>query len=105
ESFHTLTDITLQIATSTREIGGKIEAHSQEINELVTTSQGNVDRKVAKRLITRAASDMDQYVARMEAELPLFGQNLDKGMQALIRAAMLSVEFETTDAEQGQARE
>jgi hypothetical protein len=105
ESFHTLTDITLQIATSTRELGGKIEAHSQEINELVTTSQGNVDRKVAKRLITRAASDMDQYVARMEAELPLFGQNLDKGMQALIRAAMLSVEFETTDAEQGQARE
>ena len=72
-------------------LGGKINAHSQEINELVAASQGNVDRKVAKRLITRAASDMDQYVARMEVELPLFWQNLDEGMKALIRAAMLSV--------------
>jgi hypothetical protein len=105
ESFQALTDIALRIATSTEELGRKIHAHSQEINELVAASPGNVDRKVAKRLITRAASDMDQYVARMEAELPLFGQNLGEGMQALISTAMLSIEFEATDPEQEQARE
>jgi hypothetical protein len=41
----------------------------------------------------------------MEAELPLFGQNLGEGMQALISTAMLSIEFEATDPEQEQARE
>jgi hypothetical protein len=105
ERFHDLTNITMRIATLTEELGVKIAAHSQEMNELVVAAQGSVDRSVAKRLITRAAGDMDQYVARMEAELPLFGQNLDEGMHAVIRSAMLSVELGAAYTEQEQVRE
>ena len=80
-------------------------ARTEEISSLTAGSQGNVNRSVAKRLIARAAGDMDQYVARMEAELPLFGKNFNEGMDAFLRAAQISVEIQPTHTEQDQARE
>jgi acetylglutamate kinase len=56
-------------------------------------------------LIARVAADMDQYVQRMEAELPLFSKHLNKGMNALVQAAAMAIEFKVKDVDLGQAKE
>ncbi|MCH8113726.1 MAG: hypothetical protein IH905_17540, partial [Proteobacteria bacterium] len=71
DRFAELTNIAVRIAKATKELGEKMTERSTELEELLRGSQGSVSRKVAKRLISRAAADMDQYTAHIEAELPL----------------------------------
>ena len=52
----------------------------------------------------KAASDMDEYVERVEAEIPLFSLNLDEGMNVLIDSTKLMVEFGVSEADRSKAR-
>ncbi|MEC4684472.1 MAG: hypothetical protein VST71_01900 [Nitrospirota bacterium] len=104
DEFTTITEITERIATATNEIGEKMQTRTAEIEEF-TSGPDCTNRKVAKRLIARAAADMDQYVQRMEAELPLFSQHLNAGMNALVQAAAMAIEFKVEDDDLGQAKE
>jgi hypothetical protein len=101
DEFATLVEITERIAAATVEIGEKMQARTTETKEFTAGSDAS-NRKAAKRLISKAAADMDQYVHRMEAELPLFSQHLNSGMNALISAAAMGIEFkiEGDDLEQ-----
>jgi len=85
-----MTEISERIANATEELGAKITARAAEINAVKT--KGDVSRKVAKRLIANAASDMDQYVARMEAEIPSFGAAVSDGMNAFVKAMNMSLD-------------
>lgn len=105
ERFEELTDIAGRIISCTEELGTKTSARTEEIQDLVSRYGNNLDRSIIKNVITKTASDMDQYVARMEAELPLFNKNLNEGIDTLVQAAKISVEFNATDAEQDQVRE
>jgi len=87
-----LTDISNRIANATEELGTKITARAAEINDVKAKAQGDVSRNVAKRLIAKAAIDMDQYVARMEAEVPSFGTAVTEGMNAFVKAMNLSID-------------
>ena len=100
EKFEELSDIVLRIAVSTNELVEQVSAHTQEINDRVERSQGNVNRSTAKRLVGKVAEDMDRYVVRMEEELPIFEQNLNEGMDAFIRTTTMV--FETSVAESDQ---
>ncbi len=102
ERFEELGEIAARIAKSTEELGEKFRTRTKELNEL--SASGQVDRKQAKRLMERAATDMDQYVERIEAEIPLFAKNLDEGMNALIDTTKLIVEFNISESDQTQAR-
>jgi hypothetical protein len=97
DRFGQLTAITERIGNATTDLGDKMSQNTAQINQLKTASQGNVDRKAAKRLISIAASDMNEYTARMEAEVPIFSHSLNEGMNAMVRAASMSVEIETKD--------
>ena len=103
DEFSTLEEITERIASATVEIGEKMNARAAETTEFAAGPDAQ-NRKAAKRLVAKAAADMDQYVHRMELELPLFSQHLNAGLNALTRAAALSIEFniEKEDLEQAK---
>ncbi len=96
DEFATVVEICERIAAATVEMGEKMQVRTREVQAMSGSESTN--RKVAKRLIARAAADMDQFVHRMEAELPLFSQHLSTGMNALIHGAAIAVEL-TIDAE------
>jgi hypothetical protein len=96
--FDTLGEIAERITNATLEIGQKMEARTKETLEF-TSGKEATNRKAAKRLIAKAASDMDQFVARMEAELPLFSHHLNSGMNMLTQAATISIELNINDAD------
>ena len=94
DDFSKLTEITKRIENTTVELGEKIKSRTSEIDRFAGGSN-SPNRKVVKRLLKNVASDMDQYVHRMEAEMPLFGQLLNSGTNTLSQIAVLFVEFST----------
>jgi hypothetical protein len=71
DRFAELTEIAERIAGATEDLGTKMRQRTGEITALQSNSSGTADVKEAKRLIARAASDMRQFTARIEAEIPL----------------------------------
>ena len=104
DEFSSLVDISKRIADATEEVGTKISQRTDEIGEFARSSNSK-DRNSAKRIIERAAADMDHYVHRMEAELPLFSQHLTSGMNFLTKAAELSLDFMVDDTQVEQLRQ
>ncbi len=104
DEFSTLEEITERIASATIEIGEKMNARTAETTEFAAGPDAQ-NRKAAKRLVAKAAADMDQYVHRMESELPLFSQHLNAGLNALTRAAALSIELNIEDEGLEQAKD
>ncbi len=104
DEFVTLAEIMECIAEATVEIGEKMSARTTEIKKF-SAGPDSKNRKAAKRLVSKAASDMDQYVHRMESELPLFSEHLNAGMNALTQAATISIEFNADDEGLEQAKE
>jgi len=91
-----MTSVSARIAKATEELGVQLTARSAEIND--AKDKGDIPRNAAKRLIAKAASDMDQYVARMEAELPAFSKSVSEGLNALVKAMTLSIDTDAQNA-------
>ena len=92
DDFSSLTEIAERISDATAELGKKMRSRTSEIGNLAESSN-SPSRKAVKRLTTNAASDMDQYVRRMEEELPHFSQLLKSGTNTLSRMSALLLEF------------
>jgi len=105
DQFAELREISTRIAVATEEIGEKMHDRTAEMEALPRDSQGNANRKDAKRLIGKAASDMKQYTARIEAELPLFRTAMDTGMNSFVKAVTISVDLPTTEEDLQQTNE
>jgi len=105
DRFEELRSISERIAKATENLGEKMEDRTAEMETLRRDSQGNANRKDAKRLMTKAASDMEQYTAHVEAELPLFSDALNTGMNSLVRATTMSVDVKSDDADTDQAKQ
>lgn len=104
DRFAELGNISERIGEATDDLGEKITGRTKQINNLPRDLQGNVAPKDAKRLISRVAADMEQYTARIEAELPLFSDALNTGMTAFIRSVSMfaDLDAEATNAEQAK---
>lgn len=104
DKFEELTSISTRIGEATEQLGENMEERTREMEKIPKNSKGNSNRKAAKRLIGRAASDMKQYTARIEAELPLFSDAMNVGVNSLIRAATMSIDLRASeeDAEEIQ---
>lgn len=103
DRFEQITAIAERISAATEEIGNRIGERTLQMNGLSRDSQGIVNRKAAKHLIAMAASDMDNYTTRMEAEIPIFSNSLNDGMNALIRASTMSIDLASqNDPEQAK---
>lgn len=104
DEFAIVIEISERIGAATVEIGEKMSMRTEEVKAFSTGPNAR-SRKAAKRLIANAASDMDQYVHRMEAEIPLFSDHLNAGMVAFTKAAAMSIEFSANDETHEQATE
>jgi hypothetical protein len=103
--FQELTAISERIRDAIEELGRKMTTRTTEMEGIPKDSDGNANRHEAKRLIAKAALDMNQFTARIEAELPLFRSAMNSGMNAFIRAATMSVEFSSHEDDANHARE
>lgn len=101
ERFAELTEISQRIADATEQLGAKMHERTAEISALRDTATGSADVREAKRFISRAASDMRQFTARIEGELPLFSDSMNSGMNAFIRATAL---YGTVEVDQQQVK-
>lgn len=104
DEFATLHEISDRIAAATIEIGEKMEARTKETQQFAAGPDSR-NRKAAKRLIAKAATDMEQFVHRIEAELPLFSQHLNAGINALIQASQMSLDFTIKGEDLEQVKE
>ena len=93
DRFGKLIAISERISAATEAVGNKMAERTTQVNELPRDSKGKPNLKAAKRLISMTASDMDDYTARMEAEIPIFSNSWNDGMNALIRVTTMSVDF------------
>jgi ribosome-associated translation inhibitor RaiA len=103
DKFAELLDVMNRMAAATEELGAKITDRTAEIGALPRDAQENANPKDAKRLISKAAADMNQYTARIEAELPLFSDAMNSGMNSFIKAATMSIDLhnKADDVQQG----
>jgi hypothetical protein len=105
DKFSELTEISQRIANATEEFGQKLTDRSTEILKLPRDVHGNANRKDAKRMISRTASDMTQYTTRITAELPLFRDTMNVGINSFIKAATMSVDLKSDDDDVRNAKE
>lgn len=100
EHFGALNEIAERISTETSILGQKMQGRTLEINAATVEAQGRLGRRAARSLIEKAASDMTQYVARMNTEIPLFKDLLCRGADAAARAALISAAMRSGDKQQ-----
>jgi hypothetical protein len=102
ESSSQLTEIAQRINDETLDLANRIEERSQEIAASSAQAQGQLSRPEAKRLIEKAAFDMNRYVAHLKTELPLFREMTGKSADAAARAALMTVAIGSKDRKQVQ---
>ncbi|MDE2887550.1 MAG: hypothetical protein OXR72_04995 [Gemmatimonadota bacterium] len=90
--FDKTTEVVDRISTAVDDIGKSMNIRTQEISDLSSGKQ-IVGRNVAKRIINRAALDMDDFVKRIEIELPSFKVHSERGVQAFLQYAYVFNDF------------
>lgn len=105
DRFVELGNISERISEATEDLAEKMTRRTKQIEKLPRDLQGIVNPKDAKRLISRAAVDMEQYTARIDAELPLFSDALNTGMTAFIRCVSMFMGLDAVVAHAEQAKE
>ena len=93
EQFSGLKDTAERLTSSIDELSARMRERTVEMDALPRDSQGNANRKDVRRLISRAATDMEQFASRTDVEIPLFSTALNSGMTALTRFILLSVDL------------
>lgn len=104
DEFLALVEITENIASATTEVGEKVRDRTNEMGDL-SKSPRSSNVKSVKRIIEKSAADMDQYSHRMEAEMPLFSNHLNTAMNALTKAAEISIDFSVDESRVDEIRE
>ena len=105
ERFKEVTESSERIGSATEELGDELNAQVVKINSIPRDFKGKVDPRDAKPHVSKIATEMNRYTKRIGAEIPFFRENLNEGMNALIRAALMSsVDFKEHE-DQTQAKE
>lgn len=76
----------------------KINYQTKELISLQNT-QGQIETKTARRIASRVADDMNEYVTRTNAELPIFSRNLRKAIKIFGQAVNISTDFGPSNTE------
>jgi hypothetical protein len=98
--FTGLVEITGRIAAETKALVARIEERTKDIQDVGARAPGHLSRAEFRAVIEKAAFDMNQYVARVRTELPLFRDNLQRGADAVARAALITADFDSEDRRQ-----
>lgn len=83
------------IGVFTTELTEKITARTEELTSLPKDSQGNLNRKDARRIMVRTAGDMNQFTEKVNLSTPLFSKSFNQGMDAFVQYIQLSTELDS----------
>jgi hypothetical protein len=89
-----MNDLLARMTGAVETLGEKMTQRVAEINQGYAMDKSSRVRYL-KRIANTAASDMQDYCAQMEADVPLFGGLFRRGTSAMARAAAMAVEFGT----------
>ncbi len=98
DSFAALTESSERIVALTEALGRDMDKRTAEITE-ANKDAGTGDVKKIKRLCNQAAADLEVFTRRMEAEVPLFKDNLYQGLDAYAKTGSLLPEFGAKEKE------
>jgi hypothetical protein len=103
EKFLEATDVITRIVKATEAIGKKIHQHAQRVQ--AATATGSVKRTAAKRLLSKAAKDINDYAAKLNRDVPLLRESLEGGQASLSKAISLLPEIAAEDQNRDQVEE
>ncbi len=92
DSMSNVTEVLTRMTEATQELIEKFQERTEEANKL-STSGGSPSLKNAKRVAANAARDLEDFVKRMEVEIPLYSNSFFTAMDSFGRAATLSSDF------------
>lgn len=95
ENIEIMTESVDRMVQAIKEVGEKMSERSSEIDRV--NSSKVPDYKATKKIVNRASEDMNQFVARMEPELPIFRDSYSKAIDAMIGVSSLRNDFESGD--------
>lgn len=98
-----LTSVLERIGEATVEIGDVLKRRKKDVDVLTAKLRASREprslRGEVKRLLAQASRDLDRYVSKMQRELPLYRQHLDRGMHAYARTVPLSLRIDADSDE------
>lgn len=92
DAFTELSKITMRMAEDITNLGDKLRERTAEV-EAITPANTRQRVQAAKRILKRAADDLNQYVQRTRVELPPFAATLQRAIDTYGRALTITTEF------------
>jgi len=92
DRFGKLSQITNRMTNAVNDLGQRLGLRSEQV-KAATRAAGGIDVKAAKRAADLLAEDMNEFVVRIEAELPLYSEASKAGMESWAQAANLLGDF------------
>lgn len=94
ECFQVVIEIVTRINSATEDLGTRMNQRTDEITAAVGGAESGLSRSEAKTLINKAADDLNRYVTRAGAEIPILREALRDGIHALGKAATLAADLD-----------
>ena len=97
ERFRTVAEIITRISSATDDLATRINQRTGEITKAIAGAEGGLSHSEAKKLVNTAADDMNRYVTRADAEIPILRETFRDGVRALGKVATLAADFNQGD--------
>lgn len=97
------TSVTERIGQANEALTEQITLRTKAMNELVQSGRSG-DVKAIKRVTNLAADDMEQFVARMRLETPVFAEHYEAAISELSQSVALSPEIASADGRTGHVK-
>jgi hypothetical protein len=98
-AFSELAEITGRMAGDITNLGQRFEERNVEL-KAITPANTPQRKQAAKRIVKRAAGDLEQYVQRTRVELPLFAASLTRAIDSYGKALSITTDFGVGAADQ-----
>ena len=89
ERIQTAKEIVIRIGSETKDLGARMTQRTAEITKSIDGADGGLSYSEAKKLVNKAAYDMNRYVTRAGAEIPILREAFGDGVRALGKASIL----------------
>ena len=97
ERFRTVAEIITRISSATDDLATRMNQRTGEITKAIAGAEDGLSHSEAKKLVNTAADDMNRYVTRADAEIPILRETFRDGVRALGKVATLAADFNQGD--------
>jgi hypothetical protein len=94
--FEDLNEVTSSLNSAIQVVGKRVGERAEAMKQL-QASDSKVSPSQIKRLVNLAAQDLENYATQLDLDIPRFAEAYPSALDALGRAAAISVEFSTGD--------